>query len=56
MVDKAEQLLLDLGFISFVCVFNGTLARIEVCQDELQKVLENRNQIVKHSKNTASHT
>jgi hypothetical protein len=26
---------------------HGTLARIEVLPDELQKVLENRNQIVK---------
>ena len=47
MVDKAEQLLLDLGFHQLRVRIRGTLARIEVLPDELQKVLENRNQIVK---------
>ena len=47
MVDKAEQLLLDLGFHQLRVRIHGTLARIEVLPDELQKVLENRNQIVK---------
>ena len=47
MVDKAEQLLLDLGFHQLRVRIHGTLARIEVLPDELQKVLENRNRIVK---------
>ena len=47
MVDKAEQLLLDHGFHQLRVRIHGTLARIEVLPDELQKVLENRNQIVK---------
>ena len=47
MVDKAEQLLLDLGFHQLRVRIHGTLARIEVLPDEFQKVLENRNQIVK---------
>ena len=45
MVDKAEQLLLDLGFHQLRVRIHGTLARIEVLPDELQKVLENRNQM-----------
>ena len=44
---EAEQLLLDLGFHQLRVRIHGTLARIEVLPDELQKVLENRNQIVK---------
>ena len=47
MVDKAEQLLLDLGFHQLRVRIHGTLARIEVLPDEFQKVLENREQIVK---------
>ena len=47
MVDKAEQLLLDLGFHQLRVRIHGTLARIEVLPDELQKVLDNREQIVK---------
>ena len=47
MVDKAEQLLLDLGFHQLRVRIHGTLARIEVLPDELPKVLENREQIVK---------
>ena len=47
MVDKAEELLLDDGFHQLRVRIHGTLARIEVLPDEFQKVLENRNQIVK---------
>lgn len=47
MVDKAEQLLLDLGFHQLRVRIHGKLARIEVLPDELQKVLDNREQIVK---------
>ena len=50
MVDKAEQLLLDLGFHQLRVRIHGTLARIEVLPDEFQKVLKNRNQIVKEFK------
>lgn len=43
MVDRAEQLLLDLGFHQLrVRIHGGNLARIEVAPDELQKVLDNR--------------
>ena len=55
MVDKAEQLLLDLGFHQLRVRIHGTLARIEVLPDELQKVLENRNQIVKAFKEYGVH-
>ena len=46
MVDKAEQLLLDMGFHQLrVRIHGGTLARIEVLPDELQKVLDHRLEI-----------
>ena len=41
------QLVLDLGFHQLRVRIHGTLARIEVLPDELPKVLENREQIVK---------
>ena len=47
MVDKAEQLLLDLGFHQLRVRIHDKMARIEVLPDELQKVLDNREQIVK---------
>lgn len=55
MVDKAEQLLLDLGFEqervrihSFgTGETSGTIARIEVKPNEFSKILENQEQIVK---------
>ena len=47
MVDKAEQLLLDLGFHQLRVRIHDKMARIEVLPDELQKVLNNREQIVK---------
>ena len=58
MVDKAEQLLLDLGFVqervrihSFGKSENsGTLARIEVNPDEFSKLLENHEKIVSEFK------
>ena len=46
MVDRAEQLLLDLGFHQLrVRIHGGRLARIEVAPEELQKVLDNRKVI-----------
>ena len=47
MVDKAEQLLLDLGFHQLRVRIHGKMARIEVLPDELQKILDKREQIVK---------
>ena len=46
MVDKAEQLLLDLGFHQLRVRIHGTIARIEVLPDEFEKLLQNREQIV----------
>lgn len=46
MVDKAEQLLLDLGFHQLRVRIHGTIARIEVLPDEFEKLLPNRTQIV----------
>lgn len=46
MVDKAEQLLLDLGFTQVrVRIHGGNLARIEVRPDDLEKVLARREEI-----------
>ncbi|MGN0273165.1 MAG: ATP-dependent sacrificial sulfur transferase LarE [Chordicoccus sp.] len=48
MVDRAEQLLLDLGFHQVrVRIHEGTLARIEVLPEELPAVLAHREEIVK---------
>ena len=46
MVDKAEQLLLDLGFHQLRVRIHGTNARIEVLPAEFEKLLQNREQIV----------
>ena len=46
MVDKAEQLLLGLGFHQLRVRIHGTIARIEVLPDEFEKLLQNRTQIV----------
>lgn len=40
MVDKAEQLLLDLGFHQVRVRIHGTLARIEVLPEEVHKIAE----------------
>lgn len=48
MVDRAEQLLLDLGFHQVrVRIHGENLARIEVLREELEKVLEHREQITR---------
>ncbi len=52
MVDKAEQLLLDLGFHQLRVRIHGTIARIEVLPAEFEKLLQNREQIVAELKNT----
>lgn len=39
MVDKAEQLLLDLGFRQVRCRIHGSIARIEIGQEEFEKIL-----------------
>lgn len=45
MVDKAEQLLIDLGFHQLRVRIHGNIARIEVAFDEFEKVLKNREKI-----------
>ena len=45
MVDRAEQLLLDLGFHQVRVRVHGDLARIEVGEAELSRVLEHRERI-----------
>ena len=43
MVDKAEQLLLDMGFHQVRVRIHGNIARIEVLQDEITKIVEEDN-------------
>lgn len=50
MVDRAEQLLLDLGFHQVRVRIHSNLARIEVNPEEFYKILENRNKIVTYFK------
>ncbi len=51
MVDKAEQLLLDIGFHQLrVRIHGGNLARIEILEDEFEKLLKNREKIIKKFK------
>ncbi len=45
MVDKAEQLLLDLGFHQVRVRIHNDIARIEVLPDEFGKILEHREEI-----------
>ena len=45
MVDKAEQLLLDLGFHQLRVRIHGTIARIEVLPDEFPKLIEEKNKL-----------
>lgn len=46
MVDKAEQLLLDLGFHQLRVRIHDKMARIEVLPQEFEALLQNREQIV----------
>lgn len=50
MVDRAEQLLLDLGFHQVRVRIHNALARIEVDENELEKLLQNRVEIVEKFK------
>ncbi|MCM1171442.1 MAG: ATP-dependent sacrificial sulfur transferase LarE [Clostridium sp.] len=52
MVDKAEQLLLDLGFHQVRVRIHNTIARIEIMPEEFEKLIseEIRNQIIKSFK------
>ena len=43
MVDKAEQLLLDMGFHQVRVRIHGNIARIEVLPDEISKIVEEAN-------------
>ena len=47
MVDKAEQLLLDMGFHQVRVRIHGTMARIEILPEEFPKLIadESRNKI-----------
>ena len=40
MVDKAEQLLLDLGFHQVRVRIHGKMARIEILPDEFEKMIQ----------------
>jgi uncharacterized protein len=46
MVDKAEQLLLDMGFHQLRVRIHGKMARIEVMPDEFGKLIENRDTVL----------
>ena len=52
MVDKAEELLLDMGFHQVRVRIHGNIARIEVLPDEISKIVEeeNRTRIAKQLK------
>ncbi len=50
MVDRAEQLLLDLGFHQVRVRIHDKMARIEVMPEEFEKILQNRERIVKELK------
>ena len=50
MVDKAEQLLLNLGFYQVRVRIHKNMARIEVMPEEFEKILKHREQIVKELK------
>lgn len=55
MVDKAEQLLLDLGFHQLRVRIHGEIARIEVLPDEFEKVLSCREWITRAFKEYGFH-
>lgn len=45
MVDKAEQLLLDMGFHQVRVRIHGTIARIEVLPEEFSRLIEEENRL-----------
>ncbi len=50
MVDKAEQLFLDMGFKQMRVRMHGDMARIEVNPDEIQRVIDNREKVYDYLK------
>ena len=46
MVEKAEQLLFNMGFLQFRVRIHGTMARIEILPEEFEKLIKNREVIV----------
>ncbi len=50
MVDKAEQLLLDLGFHQVRVRIHGTIARIEILPEEFEKLLAVREMVYREFK------
>ena len=45
MVDQAEQLLLDLGFLQFRVRVHDKIARIEVLPEDLDQIFQGENRI-----------
>lgn len=45
MVDRSEQLMLDMGFHQLRVRIHGNIARIEVMPDEFEKLIKNREKI-----------
>lgn len=50
MVDKAEQLFLDMGFKQVRVRMHGAVARIEVNPDEIQRVIDSREKVYDYLK------
>lgn len=50
MVDKAEQLLLDLGFYQVRVRIHGTIARIEILPEEFEKLMEKKTREMVYEK------
>ncbi len=50
MVDKAEQLLLDLGFHQLRVRIHGSIARIEITPDEFPKIMEGKTRALIYNK------
>ena len=51
MVERAENMLYELGFKQYRVRYHNNLARIEVLEDEFEKLLKNRFSILKELKN-----
>ena len=50
MIDKAEQLFLDMGFKQVRVRMHGAVARIEVNPDEIQRVIDSREKVYDYLK------
>ena len=57
MVEKAEQFLIDLGFRQMRVRIHGMLARIEVCEDDFERIMHKdiRTKIVEELKACGFH-